>query len=55
MKIKLVKSRIGQLPRIRATLHALGLTKINKIVDKPDNAQTKGMLNVVKHLVKIVE
>ena len=53
LKITLVKSASGRLQKQIKTLEALGLTKINSVTVKPDNAQTKGMIFVVKHLVKV--
>ena len=38
LKITLVKSTIGAVPKNRKTVEALGLTKINKTVEMPDNA-----------------
>jgi large subunit ribosomal protein L30 len=55
IKVKLVKSTIGALPKHRATVEALGLRKIGQVVEKEDNAQMHGMVNQVTHLVKIVE
>ena len=55
LSITLVKSPIGQKPNQRATLQALGLTKLNKTVVKQNNVYTQGMINVVKHLVKVEE
>jgi len=55
IKVKLVKSTIGALPKHRATVEALGLRKIGQVVEKEDNAQMHGMVNKVSHLVKIVE
>ena len=55
IKVKLVKSTIGALPKHRATVEALGLRKIGQVVEKEDNAQMQGMVNKVSHLVKIVE
>ena len=53
LKITLVKSANGRLIKQKRTLEALGLTKINSVTVKPDNAQTQGMIFVVKHLVKV--
>ena len=53
LKITLVKSASGRLEKQQRTLVALGLTKINSVTVKPDNAQTRGMIFVVKHLVKV--
>ena len=55
LKITLVKSASGRLAKQQKTLVALGLTKINAEVIKPDNAATRGMIFVVKHLVKVEE
>lgn len=55
INIKLVKSTIGALPKHRLTVEALGLRKIGQVVEKQDNAQMRGMVNLVSHLVKIVE
>lgn len=53
--ITLVKSPIGRLPKQRATLKALGLTKLNKTVEKENNEFIQGMIKVVEHLVKVEE
>ena len=55
LKITLVKSTIGAIPKHRATVEALGLKKLNKSVELPNNDATKGMINQVKHLVKVEE
>ena len=55
LKITLVKSTIGAVPKNRKTVEALGLTKINKTVEMPDNAAVRGMIQKVRHLVKVEE
>ena len=55
LKITLVKSTIGAIPKHRATVEALGLKKLNKSVELPNNAATKGMIAQVRHLVKVEE
>ena len=55
LKITLVKSTIGATPKHRATVEALGLKKLNKSVELPNNAATKGMIAQVRHLVKVEE
>ncbi len=55
LKITLVKSPIGAIPKHRRTVEALGLTKMHKTVELPDNACTRGMVNQVRHLVKVEE
>ena len=55
LKITLVNSPIGAIPKHRATVEALGLKKLNKSVELPNNAATKGMIAQVRHLVKVEE
>ena len=53
--ITLVKSPIGSKKNQKATLKALGLTKMNKSVEKVNNEFIQGMINTVEHLVKVEE
>lgn len=55
LKITLVKSTIGAIPKHKATAEALGLRKLNKTVEMPDNAAVRGMIDHIKHLVKVEE
>ena len=55
LKITLVKSTIGAIPKHKATVAALGLKKLNKTVEMPDNAAVRGMIRKVNHLVKVEE
>ena len=55
LKVTLVKSTIGAIPKHKATVEALGLHKLNSTVELPDNDATRGMVNQVKHLVKVEE
>ena len=55
LKITLVKSTIGAVPKNKATVEALGLSKLHKTVELPDNAATRGMIRKVAHLVKVEE
>ena len=55
LKIPLVKSTIGAIPKHKKTVEALGLKKLNKTVELPDNAATRVMVAQVKHLVKVEE
>ena len=55
LKITLVKSTIGAIPKHKKTVEALGLKKLHKTVELPDNAATCGMIHQVKHLVKVEE
>lgn len=55
LKITLVKSTIGAIPKHKATVEALGLRKLHKSVEMPNNAAIQGMIHQVKHLVKVEE
>ena len=55
LKVKLIKSTIGSKKDQIATAHALGLKKVGDVSVQPDNAQTRGKINKVSHLVKIIE
>ena len=55
LKVTLVKSTIGAVPKHKKTVEALGLKKVNKTVELPDNAATRGMVKQVQHLVKVEE
>ena len=55
LRITLVKSPIGAVPKHRKTVEAMGLTKMHKTVELPDNAATRGMIKQVQHLVKVEE
>ena len=55
LKITLVKSTIGAVPKNRKTVEALGVKKLNKTVVLPDNAATRGMIKQGQHLVKVEE
>ena len=55
LKVTLVKSTIGAVPKHKKTVEALGLRKLNKTVIMPDNAATRGMVQQVRHLVKVEE
>lgn len=55
LKITLVKSTIGAIPKHKKTVEAMGLRKVNKTVEMPDNAAVRGMVDQVRHLVKVEE
>ncbi len=55
LKVTLVKSPIGAIPKHKLTVKALGLRKMNHTVELPDNEAVRGMIQSVKHLVKVEE
>ncbi|HCX78908.1 MAG TPA: 50S ribosomal protein L30 [Firmicutes bacterium] len=55
IQVKLVRSSIARPKDQRLTLKALGLSKLNQVVVKPDNPQVRGMIAKVAHLVQVIE
>jgi large subunit ribosomal protein L30 len=53
LRLTQVRSGIGQNPRNRGTLRALGLGKIGRTAEQDDNPVIAGMLRKVRHLVKV--
>jgi large subunit ribosomal protein L30 len=54
IKIKQVRSRIGCPIDQKRTLDALGLKKLNKVVEHEDTPSIRGMVSKVHHLVQII-
>ncbi|MDA3844722.1 MAG: 50S ribosomal protein L30 [Candidatus Kapabacteria bacterium] len=50
-----VKSVIKRLEKQKKTIQALGLGRPNNVIVQPDNPMTRGMVEVVKHLVTVEE
>lgn len=55
VKVQLVKSPIGYSKEQKATLDALGLRKMNAVVEKEDNECIQGMIRKVTHLVRVLD
>ncbi len=55
LKITLVRSTIGQKPKIRATVESLGLRKIRQSVERPDTPDVRGMVVRARHLLDVEE
>ena len=55
IKIKQVKSRIGAPADQKRTLDALGLRKMNRVVEHEETPSILGMIQKVIHLVEIVK
>ena len=55
IKIKQVKSRNGAPADQKRTLDALGLHKLNRVVEHEETPSILGMIEKVKHLVAIVK
>ncbi|MCR4763470.1 MAG: 50S ribosomal protein L30 [Lachnospiraceae bacterium] len=55
LKITLVKSTIGAIPKHRNTVKSMGFHKLGSSVVLPDNDATKGQIAQIRHLVKVEE
>ncbi len=55
LRITLVRSIIGEKPKVRATVDALGLKRIHQTVEQVDSPSVRGMLEKVNHLVDVEE
>ena len=55
IKVKLVRSPIGYTENQKRTVKALGLHRMNQVVEKPDNDAVRGMINTIRHLVEVSE
>ena len=53
IRIRLVKSLIGRLPKHRATIRGLGLSRINQTVELEDTKAIRGMVNQVQYLLEV--
>ena len=53
LKITLVKSPIGAIPKQRATVEALGLKKLHQVVEHDDTPAILGMVAAVRHLLEV--
>lgn len=53
LKIKLVRSTIGQKPKTRAAVRTLGLRRINQVTERPDTPSVRGIIARIVHLVEV--
>jgi large subunit ribosomal protein L30 len=53
IRATLMKSTIGALPQIKATVESLGFRRMNQTRDLPDNPAVRGMLKAVNFLVAV--
>ena len=54
IKIKLITSPIGSPEKHKLIVRALGLKKMNRVVEKPDTPAFRGVVAKVPHLLAIV-
>jgi len=53
IKVTQVRSIIGKSKRQKATMEALGLRRMHRTVEHDDTPQVRGMVEKVKHLLKV--
>lgn len=55
IKIQYYKSMIGYSKKQKAIIRGLGITKLNQIVERPDNPSMRGIIAKIPHMLRIVE
>jgi len=55
IKVRQVRSGIGCPREMRETLKALGLGKMNRVAERVDSKEVRGMIAKIPHLVEVVE
>jgi large subunit ribosomal protein L30 len=55
IRIQYYRSFIAFPKTQKEIVRSLGLTKLNQIVERPDNASTRGVVQKVPHLIRIIE
>ena len=55
IKIKLVGSPICTPEKHKVIVRALGLKKLNQVVERPDTPSFRGMVAKIPHLLRLVE
>jgi large subunit ribosomal protein L30 len=55
MKVTLVRSAHGRLEKHKACVRGLGLRRMHQVVEVEDTPCTRGMVNAVSYMVKVVE
>ncbi len=55
LRVTQIKSKISEKQNQRDTVRSLWLRRIGAVVVREDNAQNRGYVNTVAHLVKVEE
>ncbi|MFN7172493.1 MAG: 50S ribosomal protein L30 [Fimbriimonadaceae bacterium] len=55
LRVKLVRSKIGNNARNNRVVAALGLRKMNQVVEHNDTPEIRGMIHKVKHMLEVEE
>ena len=54
IQIKWVRSAICTPEKHKLVVKGLGFTRLNQVIERPDNAAIRGMVKKIPHLVEIV-
>ena len=55
IKIQYYRSMIGYSKKQKQIVKSLGITKLNQMVERPDNASMRGIVAKIPHILRIVE
>jgi large subunit ribosomal protein L30 len=55
LRLKQIRSGIGCPVEMRETLKALGLGKMNRVSERVDTKEVRGMIAKIPHLVEVME
>lgn len=55
IKVTLIRSPIGALPRHRDCVRGLGLKRMHQTVTLEDTPSVRGMANKINHMVRVEE
>jgi len=53
IRVRQIKSGIGYAKDQKATLKGLGFRRLNQLVELEDTSAIRGMINKVRHLVRV--
>jgi large subunit ribosomal protein L30 len=55
IRIQYYRSAIGFPETQKEIVRSVGFTKLNQVVERPDTASMRGMVEKVPHLIRIIE
>jgi len=55
LRIQQIRSCINSIEPHKRTIRALGIRRMQQVVELPDNPQVRGMVRAVRHMVKVEE
>ncbi len=55
LRVTMIKSKFGRLPRHQACLKGLGLNKISQTIEVLNTPENRGMINKISYMLKVEE